>query len=461
MKKRTFPSIQVANILVMSIVLGSDVFAASDDMAGSNTTVSIEMKTNVNSAAQPESAAHSLADAYQSSMAVANTENLELQKELLVQANEVDSQAFGALFPTVSGSVTALTQAAPNTTTGQAISPANQNTVKFTADQPLFRGLRDFAALRQKKFLVGAQVYALLNSARQLFYDVSTAYYNVLSYAEDERNYQIEIEVNNKRLKELEEFYKIGRSQLTDVLTFKANIASLQAQLATTRGQLETAREVLAFVTGWHRDTKLEDRETAIVKPGDVATYLAKIDDRADIQNAIANVQANDEGVPIAWGQHLPNADLIGDFYAARPGTLSDVNWDVQFTLSIPIFQGGVVQSQVRQAQSVARQYNLLLSQTRRTAEQEIRTFYDSLVADQKQLAALTELVEVSKKNSETEIQYYRKGLVTNLDVLTAITTYQDAQRQMDHQRYTVKLDTVKLQAATGQRKEINVKDKK
>jgi outer membrane protein len=136
------------------------------------------------------------------------------------------------------------------------------------------------------------------------------------------------------------------------------------------------------------------------------------------------------------------------------------VNWDVQLALTVPIFQGGVIQSQVRQAESVVRQYRLLLSQSRRSAEQEIRTFFDLLNADRKQVEKLSELVEISKKNYETQIAYYRNGLVTNLDVLQAMTTYQDAQRQLARQRFSFQLDSVKLQAATGERTEINIKTK-
>jgi outer membrane protein len=408
---------------------------------------------------QAQRVPQTLSDAYQA--ALEKSETIDIQRELLIQSDEGNAQAIGALLPNVSATMTALNQPTPASVTGASISPSNQTTTTVTADQPIFRGFRDFATLRQKKNLIGAQVNSLLNAAKQLFYDLSLAYYNVLSYEEDKKNYQIEIQVNRTRLKELEEFYKIGRSQLTDVLTFKANIASLEAQLAVTVGQLETAKEVLAYLTGWNRSVLLEDKEQAMTHLEPVEAYLEKLEQRADVKSAIENVNAYAEGVPIAWGQHLPNADVIGDYYLQRPGVLSDVNWDVKLVLSLPIFSGGVVQSQVRQANSVARQYISTLSQTRRTAEQEIRTFYDTLSADTNQLQKLAELVEVSKENSETEVKYYRNGLVTNLDVLTAITTYQDAKRQLDHQKYTVRLDSVKLQASIGQRKELDVKLRK
>jgi outer membrane protein len=396
----------------------------------------------------------SLTDAYLA--AIHRSETIGIQQELLEQSHQVDNQALGALLPTVNGTFGFLEQQTAKNATGNLLYPPTQNTGKITAAQPLFRGFRDFAALRQKKHLVSSQVNALLNAARQLFYDVSTAYYNVLALKQDEENYKIQIQLNQKRLKELEGFFKIGRSQLTDVLTFKSNISSLEAQLEATRGQLEQTKETLAYLTGWNRDAVLEDKEPPPVKQ-DLETYLEAIENRPDVQTAVSNVKAYEEGVPIAFGAHLPSADLLANYYFFRPGALTSVTWDVQLAITVPIFQGNVVQSQVRQAESVARQYSLVLSQTRRLAEQEIRSFYDAMEADRKQSAKLSELVENSKKNYETQISYYRNGLVTNLDVLQAVVTYQDSVRQLNHARYQLRLDSAKLQAATGQRSETRI----
>ncbi len=407
----------------------------------------------------PQTLPRSLRDAYFA--ALNRSETVAVQQELLVQNHEGQSQAIGAVMPTITGSWNFLNQPQPSAPIGTSISPSTQNTVKLTADQPLFRGLRDLAALRQKKYLVGMQKQAVLAAAKQLFYDLSTAYYNVLAYKWDVANYKKEIEINETRLKELQGFYKIGRSQLTDVLTFKSNVTSLRVNLENSIGQLEVAKDVLAYLTGWNRDTflnnaeNLRDTEPLYTDIPNIQTLLKEVDNRPDVQLALGNVQAFDEGVPLAWGQHLPNIDLIGDYYFDRPGVVSTVHWDAQIMLSVPLFQGGIVQSQVRQATSVARQYSQLLSQARRLGEEEIRMFHNQLNADRQQISKLTELVEISKKNYETEVRYYRNGLVTNLDVLTAVNTFQDAQRQLDHQRMIVQLDAAKLQAATGKRSEI------
>ncbi len=399
----------------------------------------------------------SLAQCYQD--ALKRSENVGVQDELLVQNNELHWQAIGAVLPQINATGTFLYQPPPESAAN--IYPSTQNTIKFTATQPLFRGLRDFAALRQKSKFLGSQKLALQNAARQLFYDVATAYYNVLSLQSDALNYQNETEVNRKRLKELEDFARIGRSRRSEVLTLKSNVTSLEAQIELTQGQLENAKETLAYLTGNSRDTLLSDAEVVPPSVLPLTEQLARIEERPDVKAAAANVMAYEEGVPITFGQHFPSVDVVGDYYALRPGVLQNTNWDVYLSVSLPIFSGGVMQSQVRQAASVRRQYELTLSQARRLAEQEIRQFYNSFVADQKQSAKLTETSDLSKQNYESELKDYRNGLVTNLEVLQSITTWQGARRLADRQTLTLKTDFVKLEAASARRKEIFIESER
>jgi outer membrane protein len=401
----------------------------------------------------PTNAPKSLTEAY--AAALKRSEAFGVQQELLVQADELEKQAKAALLPVITGSGTFLHQPSPNNTTGGALYPNQQNLVKISGDQPLFRGFRDFAALRQRGELTGQQTFQVQNAAKQLFYDTSTAFFNVLMNTQDVANYENEIAVNQKRVKELEEFYRIGRSKVSDLLTFKANVAAIESALEASRTQLESSKDVLAFETGWPRETPIADTEPSPAGPVDVQNYLVHIDERPDVKAAISGLAANAEGVPIARGAHLPSLDLLGNYYFTRPGALSDVNWDVSLVVTVPIFQGGAIQSQVRQAESVEREYSLLLSQARRTAEEEVRTFHDSWVGDQRQLNKLAETASLGKANYEAQLKDYRHGLVTNLDVLQAVTTYMDAARGRDRGTYLVKLDSIKLSVAVGARPEL------
>jgi outer membrane protein len=397
----------------------------------------------------------SLSDVYQ--LALKRAETVQIQDELLTQADELVSQSKGAMLPTISGSGVFLKQQTPSSTVGSSIFPSSQSTLKLTAVQPLFRGFRDFALLRQRKSHVQSQKLALQEAARRLLADTATAYYTVLALESDEFNFENQITLNQKRLKELEGYVRIGRSQDTDMLTLRSNISALEATLEATRGSLESARETLAFFSGQDRTLPIHDREALPAQIEPVAAYLARIEERPDVLSAKSALEANEESISIARGQHLPSLDLQGDYYLARPGTLSDVRWGLQLNLTLPIFQGGIVASQTRQAASVRRQYDLQLSAARRRAEQEIRQLHDAVVANQRLLAKLAESAQLGQKSYEALARQYKTGLSTNLDVLQSQSSWHDSVRLLSRQQYTAKADYVKLQAASGARPEIRI----
>jgi outer membrane protein len=118
----------------------------------------------------------------------------------------------------------------------------------------------------------------------------------------------------------------------------------------------------------------------------------------------------------------------------------------------VPIYAGGLLQSKVREAVSQRTQAELNASQVSREAEQEIRSVYQIVVFDRTQLDALEKSTESARKNYEAQRRDYRLGLVTNLDVLQALTAFQQNQRALDRAHYTAKLDYLILEAAVVRR---------
>ena len=126
------------------------------------------------------------------------------------------------------------------------------------------------------------------------------------------------------------------------------------------------------------------------------------------------------------------------------------MNWDVQLSLTVPLYAGGGIQSRVREALSQQLQAELSLNQARRLAQQEVRTVHAAVVFDLAQRDALEKSTEAARKSYEAQRQEYRLGLVTNLDVLQALTALQQNQRALDRVRFSAKLDFLRLQAAAA-----------
>jgi outer membrane protein len=381
--------------------------------------------------------------------AMARSEVVATQAELIRQAEERYRQAESARLPTVSG-VGAYGWQDPVPAGQQTTSstPNRQRLAKVMATQPLFRGFREFAALRQTQALIGAQTFDYRHARVQLFQDVSENFYTVLTLAE-------QIEQNRKRERELNERVRIGRSRIGEVLSVQSAISTLRAQTEQLRGQLHAAREVFAFLSGLDAATALRDTEAlpSVLEPLD--EYLARLALRPDVQAAEARTTAALENVEVARGARLPSLDLTTNRYLERTGSLQDSSWDVQIALNIPLYSGGLYQSRVREAESLRTQAELGVSRARRLAEQEIRSVYQSVDFDRAQLEALTTATETARKNYETQQRDYRLGLVTNLDVLQALTAYQENLRALDRARFAAKLDYLRLQAAAARRPSI------
>ncbi|MGZ3686757.1 MAG: TolC family protein [Bdellovibrionota bacterium] len=396
-------------------------------------------------------APRTLEDCYRA--ALQRAETVGIQQELLVQAQENYNQAFGSVLPTISATGSWLYQS-NYSSTATALFPTSQPVAKITLAQPLFQGLKEFAGLNATKALVSSANFQKQRAMVVLFQDVSTNFYQIVTLEQDLRNIDYELSLYTKRVNELNQRVRIGRSRQAEVLTVQSAMASLKAQNEQVLGQLKVVREVFQIQTGLDLNTPIADSENLPAKLEPTESYLGHVEARPEIRSQRDQLVSAEEGIPIARAGHLPSLSVNGDFYLYKQ--FGDVaapwNWDVQGVLTIPIYSGGVVQSKVRQAASQAHQSELALSQARKSAMQEILSDHAQTAADLSQLQALIDATGIAEKNFVAEERDYRLGLVANIDVLSALTNFVESRRAADRERALVKLDYSKLQAATAER---------
>ncbi len=382
--------------------------------------------------------------------ALKRSEVVATQGELIRQAEERYHQAGASRLPTVDAIATR-TRIDDGATDATA-NPTRQRNSRLTATQPLFRGFREFATVRQTQALMGAQGEDYRGARTQLFKDVAQNFYDVLALEQDLANLDGQIRQHQQREKELEDRVRIGRSRVGEVLTVQATVGTLRAQVESRRAELGAAREAFAFLSGLPVATPLRDTETVPENPGTLDEHLVRLELRPDVKAARQRLTAAQENIAVARGAHLPSLDLVANRYLERTGSLSNVEWDVQLALTLPLYAGGGTQSRVREAASQGTQAELNASQVRRQAEQEIRSLHQGALIDRAQLDALEKATDATRKNYEAQQRDYRLGLVTNLDVLQALTAFQENQRALDRARYAAKLNHLRLQAASARR---------
>jgi outer membrane protein len=116
----------------------------------------------------------------------------------------------------------------------------------------------------------------------------------------------------------------------------------------------------------------------------------------------------------------------------------------------VPIYQGGVVQSRVREALSLQDRSNAELESARRNSANAARDAYTGVNFGLAQVRAL-ESAEVSARTQLDSTQLgYQVGVRILLDVLNATTLLVQTQRDVKRARYDFLLAALRLKASSG-----------
>lgn len=391
-------------------------------------------------------AEYSLGEVYHASLS--KTETNAIEEARVAQLQEKVSQAKGSFFPTISG--IASYQRQDETGSSSSISRANQKNARITAVQPIFRGSSEFYGLSAVQAQLRAQEQSRLQAKITLARLVAEAFYDVLGAAQDVQNVKTLQELTQDRIRELKRRVKIGRSRKGDLLAAESQALTTEAQLELANDLHHRAWETLIYVSGIERGSTLKDTEDLRAIKETVDEYLSKIEDRPDIQAKKELLNYYDDSVGVTRGFHFPSVDATGNYYLKRSGLLEDSKWDVTLTLTIPFFQGGVTQSQVREASEKRKEQELTLFSGRREVQKEIRIFYESVQSGLKQVKMLKEAVALSEQNYKEQSKDYSLGLVTNLEVLQALNSFIENQRALDRSRYDLKTSHAFLRTAVG-----------
>ncbi len=176
------------------------------------------------------------------------------------------------------------------------------------------------------------------------------------------------------------------------------------------------------------------------------------------VQIARANYEIASREVQRQRDGHKPTLDVVGGynvnkFNGTQSSTLVDPRINtgtVGLQLNVPIYQGGVVQSRVREALSLQDRSNAELESARRNSANAARDAYTGVNYGLAQVRAL-ESAEVSARTQLDSTQLgYQVGVRILLDVLNATTQLVQTQRDLKRARYDFLLAALRLKASSG-----------
>ncbi len=385
-------------------------------------------------------------------LAVKHTEAMANSAENVEQAKAQNNQALGAWLPQVYlNDVWGRQSSQYITGSSNSLFAPPDNALSLGVTENLLTGLNQVAALQGASANINYQNYNLRNESRTLFLSVAQAFYNVLTYEELETAYEKSKDLNEQTLVIEKQWQKMGRAQTEDVANTQALLAQVLGDMENNKFQLAQARETLSTLANIAADQPLVAEETYTAPAYTAQEAEAKVDERPDVKAAKYNVDILDAQLLQVDGEHLPTVAAVGQYYLQKDGGSPTAEWNVELVASMPIFEGGQIVAMEDSAASKKRQAEMNLSLVRRTAFDDVREAYKSLVASISETDAYQKAVEAYQLDYQDVLRDYKLNLTTNLQLLQTMTSLETTQISYLKAKYQALYDQVWLNVATGE----------
>jgi outer membrane protein len=324
----------------------------------------------------------------------------------------------------------------------------SQSNVNMT--YTLFNGGQNWNNVGAAARNIAAKKQTLARDYQTIYQDVAQAFYNVLEY-EGDMNIQADlIDALRARVDDLKDRVNLGRSRPSELLQAQTDLANAKVTYESQRGSLNAAKETVAFYIGVPAAT-FELKETQkFPSAAQLEAYVRESGTRPDVLSQIESMKQAERNLSVAIGELYPTITAQGDFLASQDPASNSIDASMTIEASMPIFDGGLIAGQIHQNKEMVRESRLNVEQLRRTADQDTRTAYVNFDAAVAQVIVLREAATLAAKNFEAQVEDYRRGVVANLDVLTALQDYQTARIQLHNANMTARLDLINLHVAAG-----------
>ena len=390
--------------------------------------------------------------------------SLQAAAATLRQAQEVTLAQAGALLPQVSAQANRTRQKISGAEAGE-VGPGAQSqiysvydaqvNVSYTFDvwgQVRRTVQADAAAARYQQFqLEGAANMLAANTAT---FAITAASLGAQVDAEQQL-----VAAETQVLATVRSQFQLGGATGADVATQEAQLANTQALVVPLQVQQQQARDQLAAYLGRAPAEaaipalSLQDLHLPETLPVSLASQL--VDQRPDIRAAEAQLQQATANVGVAIANRLPQFTLTG-FLGSAPATIGQLFTPGNGIYSIltqalaPVFEGGTLLHQQREAVAAARAAALNYRATVINAYQNVADVLTALQGDARALQANQDAERAAARSLSLVRLQYGAGGVAFLSVLTAQTQYQNAVIGLIRAQAARFTDTVALFVALG-----------
>ena len=386
-------------------------------------------------------------------------------KQTIRQNNAQAKAARSALLPNISGSFSenveqidlatfGLHFSVPGFAIPTVVGPFNYYSLQASLSQTV-ANLTSIDNYRSAQATARASQYSLDDARDLITLAVGGAYLQVLAAQARLEAAQVQLNTANAVFSQSSEQHQQGVLGRLSVDQNQVRSLTQEQQLITLRNDLAKLKINLARLTGLPPNAGYQLTDRFPFSPAPVLTVddaIAQAErQRSDLKAAQTQVEAAAKALSAARAERLPSVSLSSDYelLGANPSKTNQA-YSAVGTVSIPIWQGGRIGSDVAQAQAVLAQRQAELEDTRSQIEAEVRQVYLDLQAAAGQVEVARKNLQVAQETLEMTRTRMEAGVVNTLEVLQAQQTLSGAQLDLIDSVFAHNLSKLSLARALG-----------
>jgi len=312
---------------------------------------------------------------------------------------------------------------------GGTVGPFNTFDMRFQLVQKLL----DLSALSDAKvgnINVAIARYGQELSNQKVILIAAMAYLDALRSQGIFKAAKANLDLSERLLKQANRQMEAGIATNVDVARAQTRVARDKLRLAQANQSLHDTYLELQRVTGLSYDSTVQLLNSlCFIKESipslDVALKTA-IDERIEMRIATETIRASKYHLYSARAQSLPQFEFLGDYgwSGNEPdhGGGTRPTGSVMFRAKMPLFEGGLIHGEIKEAASQKRQEEIRYDDLQRQVEEDVHMALWTIDTSLEQVNAAGQVVQVSERELELACNRFAQGIGDNVEVVNAQT---------------------------------------
>lgn len=326
--------------------------------------------------------------------------------------------------------------------------------------QPIYRPAQ-FAGYRQALAQREGVEAELARALQEMGLRVAGAYLNALLMEEQRTQVIAQGKAIAAQLAAAELSFKAGQGTRTDVDDAQARLDLNEADLLAADQQIAQAKHELEVLIGEPvDDLAAVDRQRlqlVMPEPDTLESWVARAEANSPELTALeAEMRAAKLEISRAYAGHKPTADLIlqrsinESDNVINPGARF-INNQIGVQVAVPLFAGGYVHAQVKQAMARHREVEERHDASRRKLAAAVRKEFQAVVEGIRRVRALELAARSATQSVISNRKGFEAGTRTRVDILDAVQKRSQTRLDLAEQRLVYAISHLRLKALSGE----------